>query len=133
MILIEWPRAAIGKGRPRMTRTGRAYTPAATREAENDLAAFALRAMAGRLPMEGPLHVSVIAVYRPPASWSEKKRRAALGMPKVTKPDLDNVVKMADALIGICFADDAQIASIEARKIYGETDRTVIAISEAKA
>lgn len=132
MILIEWPRAAIGKGRPRMTRQGRAYTPAATRDAENDLAAFALRAMHGRAPITGPVHLAVCATYRPPASWSQRKKDAAMGRPKTTKPDLDNVVKLSDALIGICFADDAQIASIEARKIYGDQDMTRIVVSEAK-
>ena len=134
MILIDWPRAATGKGRPRFVRaTGRTFTPAATRNAEADLALFARDAMRGRPPLVGPVSISIHATYTPPASWSQKKRREAMGAPKITKPDIDNIAKLAtDALIGIAFVDDAQIAEVTASKRYGETDRVVISVTEAK-
>jgi hypothetical protein len=42
---------------------------------------------------------SIIAYYRPPASWSVAKQTAAIGTVKRTKPDGDNVLKaVCDAL-----------------------------------
>jgi Holliday junction resolvase RusA-like endonuclease len=43
--------------------------------------------------------IEVIAAYEPPASWSERRRAAAIGTKKRTKPDPDNIEKaVLDAL-----------------------------------
>lgn len=130
-VVIVWPRPAVGKGRPRFSRrSGRAHTPPATQGAEDDLAAFAALKMEGRAPFDAPVRVDVIAEYRPPASWSKKRRDAAMaGAPKPTKPDRDNLDKLiGDALNGIVWRDDALICDGRTTKVYGPIDRTTIIV-----
>lgn len=117
IILNEKP---IGKGRPRFTRRGHAYTPATTRAYEKRLAAAAEQSFFAR-PLQGPLAVKLLAQLPVPKSWSQKKREAALrGEIAPGKPDIDNLIKTLDALNGIVWEDDAQIAHIYARKVYGQ-------------
>ena len=114
----------IGKGRPRFTRQGRAYTPAKTKEYEHRLAAVASDAMIDikQDPITVPCKLYVLAQFEIPKSWPKKRREAALvGEVFPGKPDIDNIVKIvADALNGVCFEDDAQIIEVMARKKYGD-------------
>lgn len=126
-----------GKGRPRFTRTGHAYTPARTRDYEELIAARAIEAMEGRqpIPRDVPLRVTIVAVFGVPVSWPKKKRLAALqGVLRHTrKPDYDNVGKaVCDALNGIVFEDDCQIVSGEVEKVYGPEPMLKIFIEELK-
>lgn len=124
-----WPRACVGKGRPRFSRrSGRAYTPAKTVQAEDDLATW-VASQWPHAPLEGALRVSIVAEYRPPASWSAKKRAAAIGALRTGRPDPDNLAKLVgDGLNGILWADDAQIGALSITKTYGEHDRTTIIV-----
>lgn len=117
-----------GKGRPRFTRQGHAYTDEATRNYETALKLRGREAMRGRKALAGPLAVTVLAVFSVPASWSKKKRAAALtGAERPTGAcDLDNVAKMLDALNKIVFVDDAQIVRLIADKVYGDRPRLVV-------
>jgi Holliday junction resolvase RusA-like endonuclease len=45
-----------------------------------------------------------------------------------TRPDLDNFIKILDALNGVFWVDDSQIIRIDATKQYGEPARTEIEI-----
>lgn len=126
-----------GKGRPRFTRAGHAYTPARTREYEDLIALRALQEMRGRhpIPRDVPLHVKIIAIFGVPVSWPKKKRLAALqGVLRHTqKPDYDNVAKaVCDALNGIVFEDDCQIVRGYVEKIYGPEPMLKIFIEELK-
>lgn len=48
------------------------------------------------------------------------------------KPDIDNVIKIiCDSLNGVAYKDDAQIVGIYAIKLYSETPRVEVKISEA--
>ena len=91
------------------------------------------RAMAGRSPLDGPLELSMLAVFEVPASWSGKRRREALSgaLAKVTKPDLENSIKGAqDAMQSIVYRDDRQIVSYgSCSKIYGERPRLEIVLT----
>lgn len=126
-----------GKGRPRFTRTGHAYTPARTREYEDLIAARALQAMDGRppIPKGVPVRMTILAVFGVPVSWPKKRRTAALQgvMHHTHKPDLDNVQKaVCDALNGIAYEDDCQIVSGEVEKVYGPEPMVRIFIEELK-
>ena len=57
-----------------------------------------------------------------PASWSKKKAEAAKkdAIRPTTKPDLDNILKMMDALNGVAWKDDAQVVSVLIQKYYSE-------------
>ena len=118
---LEIPGPPQGKARPRMTKRGHVYTPQATRDYEDAIAGIALKAMKGRMPIDGPVYLSLTAYYPVPASWSERKKlRAIAGDESPTvKPDLDNVLKaVADALNGIVYLDDKQIVASELFKKY---------------
>lgn len=125
---IELEGEPRGKGRPRFTRQGHAYTDEATRTYEEALKLKGRAAMRGRDPLTGPLAVTVLAVFGVPASWSKKKRAAALaGTERPTvKPDGDNCLKMLDALNEVVFVDDAQIVRAVVDKIYGDRPRLVV-------
>jgi len=114
----------IGKGRPRFTRQGRAYTPAKTKDYEHRLAAVASDAMIDikQDPITVPCKLHVLAQFEIPKSWPKKRREAATrGEVYPGKPDIDNIVKIvADALNGVCFEDDAQVIEVVARKKYGD-------------
>lgn len=130
IVLAGEPR---GKGRPRFVRsTGHAFTPAATRKYESALRYAAQAAMQGLAPLEGPLCVTVVAVFPVPASWSAKKRTAALACEiwPIVKPDADNLIKVLDALNEIVFRDDKQVIDARVVKRYGDRPRLVIEVKE---
>lgn len=124
------PGIPVGKKRPRFARRGnfvKTYQPADDARREN-LVALAYREAAGNLPPhDGPVIISLAAVFVPPQSWS-KKRRADPGH-KTTKPDLDNIAKsVLDGLNGVAFIDDARIVAINAGKRFGERNEIVVTI-----
>lgn len=123
--------AAVAKGRPRMTRKGFAYTPAATRKYEAHARLAAQLAMDGRPPIEAPVRLEMLIELPIPASWSElKKVGAGTGLIQPTsRPDLDNYLKAAcDALNGIVLADDAQIVESRAVKKFGTAPKLIVTI-----
>jgi Holliday junction resolvase RusA-like endonuclease len=125
-----------GKGRPRFVRaSGHAFTPAATRKYESALRYAGQHAMRGAAPLQGPLCVVMVAVFPVPASWSAKKRAAALACEiwPTVKPDADNLVKVLDALNEVVFRDDKQVIDVRLVKRYGDRPRLVIEIKEYAA
>lgn len=76
-------------------------------------------------PAEQVERVMIIAIWRPPPSWSKKKQAAAMGTRKRTKPDPDNVAKsVLDAL----WTDDERLGDVSICRQYGEVDQTLISI-----
>jgi Holliday junction resolvase RusA-like endonuclease len=133
MITVTIPGPPVAKGRPRMTRTGRAYTPAKTRAAEGYMR-HAIAAQAGQPMLQGALDVSVIAMLPIPASWSKRKRAdAAAGIVRPTgKPDGDNLAKsICDAANGLLWADDGQIVHLTVSKVYSDKPGTVLTVQVA--
>lgn len=133
LIVIELAGTPVGKGRPRfIRRTGHAYTPEKTRNYEGNLRLAAQDVMGGAKPLEGPLAVTVHALFPIPASWSKKKRSAALdgSMWPTSKPDPDNIMKGLDALNEVVFRDDKQIVDARVIKSYSERPALRIEIVE---
>lgn len=133
IVLAGIPR---GKARPRF-RMGRArpFTPKETREAENDLGWAARRAMAGHPVFAGAIALDAWFTLPVPASWSERKRNAALrgDVQPTTKPDADNFLKLAlDGLNKIVWKDDSQVTQATIRKRYGALPGTVIVVRSAE-
>ena len=132
---IEVPGEPVGKGRPRFARIGRkavrAFTPAKTKEYEAKVALFAMSRRKGK-PLNGPVHVRVVAVFKRPKRLMRKKDPDGL-LWHETKPDLDNVIKAAiDGLNGVAFHDDKQVVSITGMAYYCEKTndpRTVITVT----
>ena len=124
-IEFQVPGEPKGKGRPRAAKTKRGvrmYTPAATKTYEQAVQAAAVPAMAGRAPLTGPLELTLRVVMPVPASWSLKRKAAALAGLELPakKPDLDNILKaICDGLNGVAWTDDALVVDATVRKRYG--------------
>lgn len=121
------PGKPFAKQRPRMTRAGRVYTPAATVSFEQTVAQYAMQA--GAVATTEPVAVSILAVFEPPKSWSKARRAASLGAPHTQRPDLDNCEKaVLDGLNRVAFADDGQVFQLTSRKVWGEPARTEVEV-----
>jgi len=129
---IRIPGVARGKGRARATKRGTVYTPAATVNAEAWVKSCAFDQI-GQPLLITPVHVSVAIEVEVPASWSKKRREAALiGEVRPTgKPDLDNCIKLLmDGLNKIAWHDDSQVVRLTASKRYGPNPLTEVIITE---
>lgn len=121
-VVIELFGPPRGKGRPRFVRTtGRAYTDEKTERYEDNLSIVASRAMEGRGLIDGPILLKMVAVFGVPASWSNKRKVAALAgaIRPTVKPDADNIMKLTDALNGVVWIDDKQVVTATFQKVYG--------------
>jgi Holliday junction resolvase RusA-like endonuclease len=118
------PMEPIGKGRPRMTRRGVAFTPAETRHAEAEMKWWLLKAIEGReTPVfKGPLRVTVTFVFR--------RKDSVRRLHHTIKPDIDNCIKAMDAFNGLLWEDDAQIVEISAAKVYGDQGAIELAVTQ---
>lgn len=64
-----------------------------------------------------------------PASWSAKKRAAAVGQWCCKKPDIDNIIKsVADGCNGVLWRDDQQIARVTATKTWHEQPGVLVSV-----
>lgn len=129
------PGVPVGKGRPRFARRGAfvsTYTDSKTASYENLVKLAAAEAMQGRAIIDGAVAVTIALFVTPPASWSQKKQRAALEhatMP-TSKPDVDNVIKgIFDAMNDIVFRDDKQVVDLSVQKRYAETPRAFVKVT----
>lgn len=108
MTLVVIPEKPKVKGRPRMTRSGRTYTPKDTLEAEANL-----RGYWPDEPVEGPVEVAI--TYHPNGQTVEITPSVG-ARTKGLRGDLDNYVKLTlDALNKVAFVDDKQVVKLTAR------------------
>lgn len=112
------------KGRPRFTRSGHAYTPKTTKEAEAELKELLLSK--NPVCLEGALAISV--------TFYLKRPKSAKGRPHpTTRPDLDNLLKLVlDSGNGILYKDDSQICHMSVSKVYSEVERVTVTIFPLK-
>jgi Holliday junction resolvase RusA-like endonuclease len=116
-------------------RTGAHFVPAPQRNAMAALRIEAANTMLhmGAAVLDEPVSVELLAELPIPASWSKKRRNLAiLGIIRPgTRPDLDNIVKLAsDAMLnGVVVRNDTLVVELHARKIYGLQPKLVITVS----
>jgi Holliday junction resolvase RusA-like endonuclease len=115
-----WVVPGKGGGRPRAIITNDAGPKAKAWAAVVTHEAFA--AMAGRPPLDGPLRAYVeFYLPRPKAHSTKKGLRPNRPMHSASKPDGDKLARCAlDALTGVVFRDDAQLADIRIVKRYAD-------------
>lgn len=123
-VTLHFPFPPIGKGRPRIsTRHGfvRNITPQTTRKYEKDLSESARVQLGMRFePWIGPVDLEVFFYMPIPKSLSKKKREAMRAEWHIVKPDTSNLLKaVEDALNGILWVDDSQVARCTLSKTYG--------------
>ena len=122
--VITIPGVPVPKLRPRVTKTGRAYTPARTRNWEK-MASQVIALTWGSTPkIKRPINLVIAAVFprpkRRPKMVSKEAWDSGLRIWRPAKPDLDNVVKaVCDAaqMSGV-LADDSYVVELAARKLY---------------
>jgi Holliday junction resolvase RusA-like endonuclease len=99
------------KGRPRFTRSGIAFTPKETREAETTLR-YLMRAKWRGQPLESALRVEIVFTLTKPKSVKRL-------YPSV-RCDVDNYAKLVlDCGNEIIWKDDSLIVDLHVRKEYG--------------
>jgi Holliday junction resolvase RusA-like endonuclease len=123
---------ALPKGRPRFSK-GHAYTPQSTREFEAQIRTLGAAAMKDRRPYSCPVFITVVATEAVPASRSTLEKEIALaGYTVPLRGDLDNRVKaITDALNGIVYHDDVQIAETHAVKKFGAANLITVTIQRS--
>lgn len=110
-----------GKGRAKSGAGGNHYTPAKTRSDEGIVRHYASEAMRGWRRYEGAVRLTITVYRHPPKSWSKARRAAARWI--TGKPDWDNIGKLvSDALNGIAYDDDAQVADGQVKRRYLEPE-----------
>lgn len=116
----------MAKGRPRFTRSGHAYTPKKTRDAETTIQLLA-KSQFKFHPLEGPISLSVVFQFRAPKKPKHKTWH-------VVRPDADNLCKLVcDSLNGICWVDDSQVVDLHIQKKYcleGTSPKIVLTFEE---
>lgn len=132
-LTFEVPGDPVPQPRPRVSTRGgfaRAYVPGkhpvhAYRQA---IAAAALEAGATPTTTE-PITVILDLVFaRPPSHLTKKGLRKVA--PLLPRFDVDNCAKAAlDALNGVAWADDSQVARLVVEKSYGTEARTTVRIT----
>lgn len=124
------PGEPVAKQRAR-TVNKHTYTPRKTVLYENRVMDAFLSSYPNHHPAEGPVTLQIMAVFPVPASWSRPKKLRALAniVKKITRPDIDNVMKsVMDGLNGVAWKDDGQIWKLTAVKLYGDTPRVEVVI-----
>lgn len=86
--------------------------------------------------LSGPLHASLVFVFPRRKSDYGTGRNAnvlktSAPVYPTSPPDIDKACRaVLDALTGVCFRDDAQVARLEAVKQYGEPARLEVTLTE---
>ena len=91
------------------------------------------RDVEGTKKLKGALRMDVIAYHSIPKSTSKKNRQDMLTgkMLHTKRGDVDNIFKIiADALNGIAYDDDGQIAEAYIKKMYSDNPRVEVTIQE---
>lgn len=121
---IPWARTGGGLNTPR-------FTPAKQRSYMGALKDFCFRAMRGARPIEGPVELSIMAIYPWPKSLSPRNRAQPGAKWKTSRPDAGNLAKIIeDALNTVAWRDDAQVVSAHTWKQYGDHPRVTVRIRE---
>ena len=127
----------VAKGRPRFVRkTGIAFTPSHARKYEAHGRLAAQLAMNGKPPLAVPVRADITVDLLAPASWSAKRREAALrgDIRPTTRPDADNYVKAAlDAINEIVVTDDSMIVDLVVTKKYATVPALTITVTPLPA
>jgi Holliday junction resolvase RusA-like endonuclease len=121
------PGEPTAKQRPRHGK-GYTYTPEKTVNYEN-LVKMCFMEQGYRQLLEGPIEAHITAYFGIPKSTSKKKHeKMMLGdIVPTKKPDTDNIAKIVlDALNGIAYKDDSQVARLEVIKFYDEVPRVEV-------
>lgn len=107
----------VPKGRPRLTRGGRAYTPAKTKAYQKRISDHVSQYWIGP-PSTRAIAVEIVAVFQRPKSMN-RKRDSRKRIIHTKRGDADNVAKsVLDSLNGLVWVDDCQVFDLSVVKMY---------------
>ena len=128
------PGSPVAKARPRFVRTPkfvRTYTPKKSLNFEQMVSSYAHQAMSIKelQMLDRPIALTIDFFFSRPKS-RRRKKTAGLTMPRIVKPDIDNLIKsILDGLNKMAFLDDAQVWNVHVRKFeVDDMPRTEITI-----
>jgi Holliday junction resolvase RusA-like endonuclease len=76
-----------------------------------------------------PIFLKAFFTFEKPKSWTKIKK--ANTYYHTLKPDTDNLIKaVKDAMSGIIYKDDSQVAYLDAHKVYGEKNNLFVEVYE---
>ena len=133
MIRFEILGQPIAKQRPRVTRSGIAYTPAKTVNYEAVVRLTYQSLYPKRELMLGCIDATITAVFPIPKSYPKYKTAQLIcGHNNYDKkPDCDNLAKIIlDSLNGIAYKDDSQVTSLHINKEYGAQPKVIVELKE---
>lgn len=112
---------------------GRMYTPSATQKFEQKVKNAFLEKYTLKELSDKPIKAVIIAEFEPPKSISKKKRLELIEevIDYTKKPDIDNISKIIlDALNGVAYKDDNQVAELRVYKKYGYENKIIVKLEE---
>ena len=121
----------IIKGKPKYQKRHRHEGKATWNPSSKDKKDIAIQAKSqiNENPHYWAVRMEITAYYPIPKSTAKKDIPLMEGMPKITKPDSDNVAKLyCDALNGIAYEDDNLVSELTVRKLYSREPCVVIEI-----
>ena len=130
---FEIQEKAIGKERPRYnTKTHTTYTPQKTKDYEEMVRwSFVSKYNIEKEASYEPFKATIVAIFKPPVSTSQKKLKELIGKPYMKKPDIDNIAKaILDSLNGLVYKDDNQVTELIIRKEYGLENKVLVELEE---
>lgn len=108
------------------------FTDPKINAAEKRIRAIGKAIVGDNQPFTGAVRMTIVAIYEAPPSWP-KPILSAVSKGVVfhtSKPDADNVFKLVgDAMNGVAYVDDCQVAELILRKRYGTPARTEVTIT----
>jgi Holliday junction resolvase RusA-like endonuclease len=103
--------------------------PQRKRAYQTEIAILASNAMGGEPPLAGPIEVTLRVEYAIARAWPVNQEEAAVW--KTTKNDTDKIIRLCiDAMNNIVFTDEAQVASLSMKKVYGPYARLFVSVRE---
>jgi Holliday junction resolvase RusA-like endonuclease len=112
------------KGRPRLAKSGRVYTPQGTKLYQGRV----LRAFKGQYagePWGCPVGLSLVMVCKRPSVLRKRDVERGWCPYSRNRPDIDNCLKaVMDALNGHLYVDDRQVCEVHASKVYAAIDES---------
>lgn len=132
-ITFEYAGDPVPQPRPRVSTAGgygRAYVPQKhpVHAYRAGIAAAAKRA--GVQPVNGPVGVVIDLVFARPKSHLTKSGVKS-SAPRLPRCDVDNAAKaVLDALTGVAWNDDSQVARLVVEKTYSTEGRTTVRICD---
>jgi Holliday junction resolvase RusA-like endonuclease len=137
-IILKFNVKPMAKQSFRTTRKGYKYLDASVMKYRKTLRTMARIQMREQKAekLDGAISIEILYAFQRPQSLRKKERSeidSGKSMPKTTKPDIDNLTKaILDALNGIAWNDDAQVAQITAKKVWSKQDQIEVKIMQIK-